>query len=132
MNEQNNEFRYTYSAKEQTEVKKIREKYETRKETKLECVRRLDRSVTQTAQIVSLTIGILGTLIMGFGMSMIMTEMRTTLGMSYQASLIAGIVIGVVGCAVASIAYPIYLAIVKHMRRKLAPEILRLTDELMK
>ena len=61
-----------------------------------------------------------------------MTELAESLGLSGDGAMIVGIIVGVVGGVLASLAYPIYNAIVKAKRKKLAPEIIRLTDELMK
>ena len=129
-----NGFSYTYSASEQKELKKIREKYipSTEVEDKMERLRRLDASVWKTALAVSLVLGIVGTLILGLGMSLCMTELGELIGAHGDMAMIIGIVIGVVGVVIASLAYPIYDAIVKAKRKRLAPEILRLTDELMK
>lgn len=133
-NNENKGFRYTYSAKEQAELKRIRDKYTppTETEDKMERLRRLDASVTQTAQTVALVFGIIGTLILGFGMSLCMTDLGEILGSHRDMPMVVGIIIGVVGGILASIAYPVYNAIVKSKRKKLAPEIIRLTDELMK
>ena len=127
-------FSYTYSAKEQAELKRIREKYTppTELEDKMALLRRLDASVTQTAQIVALVLGIIGALILGFGMSLVMTDLAKILGSYKDFAMVIGIIIGIVGGILASLAYPIYHAIVKAKRKKLAPQILRLTDELMK
>ncbi len=127
-------FTYTYSAKEQAELKKIREKYTppTEAEDKMVRLRRLDASVTNTAQAVALVFGIIGTLILGFGMSLCMTDLCEILGSHRGMAMPIGIIIGVIGGTIASLAYPIYNAIVKAKRKKLAPEIIRLTDELMK
>ena len=133
-NQEQSGFTYTYSAKEQAELKKIREKYTapTKSEDKMERLRRLDASVTQTAQAVALVGGVIGTLILGFGMSLIMTDLADILGPYKDMAMVIGIPVGVVGGVLASLAYPIYNAIVKAKRKKLAPEIIRLTDELMK
>ena len=133
-NNKNNGFQYTYSAKEQAELKRIRDKYTapTEAEDKMARLRRLDASVTNTAQAVALVFGVIGTLILGFGMSLVMTDLAESLGISGDAAMLIGIIIGVVGGILASLAYPIYHAIVKAKRKKLAPEIIRLTDELMK
>ena len=132
-NEQNG-FTYTYSAKEQAELKKIREKYTapTEVEDKMARLRRLDAGVTNTAQAVAIVIGIVGVLLLGFGMSLIMTDLGSILGAYQDMAMVIGIAIGIVGGILASLAYPIYHAIVKAKRKKLAPEILRLTDELLK
>ncbi|MBQ3040617.1 MAG: hypothetical protein IJD42_03360 [Clostridia bacterium] len=133
-NQEQNVFSYNYSAKEQAEIKKIREKYTppTDVEDKMERLRRLDASVTQTAQIVALILGIIGTLILGFGMSLILTNLSSMIGLSHNVAMAVGIVIGILGGGAASLAFPIYNVIVKERRKKLAPEIIRLTDELMK
>ena len=127
-------FSYTYSANEQAEIKKIREKYTlpTKAEDTMARLRRLDAGVTNTAQAVSLIFGVIGTLILGFGMSLCMTDLGTILGSYRDMAMIFGIIIGLIGGIFASLAYPVYNAIVKAKRKKLAPEILRLTDELMK
>ena len=133
-NQEKNNFSYTYSAKEQAELKRIREKYAppTEDEDKMARLRRLDASVTNTAQAVSLVFGIIGALILGFGMSLCMTDLAEILGLHGTIAMVIGIVIGVIGGILASLAYPIYHAIVKAKRKKIAPEIIRLTDELMK
>ncbi len=133
-NNKNNGFQYTYSAKEQAELKRIRDKYTapTETEDKMTRLRRLDASVTNTAQAVALVFGVIGTLILGFGMSLVMTELAESLGISGDAAMAIGIIVGIVGGVLASLAYPIYNAIVKAKRKKLAPEIIRLADELIK
>ena len=132
-NEQNR-FSYTYSAKDQAELKKIREKYapQSEEEDKMARLRRLDASVARTAQAVALVFGVLGTLILGFGMSLCMTDLFADFGIGKNTAFVVGIAVGVVGGILASLAYPIYNAIIRHKRKKLAPEILRLADELMK
>ena len=133
-NNENNGFQYTYSAKEQAELKRIRDKYTAPKEAedKMTRLRRLDASVTQTAQIVALVFGIIGALILGFGMSLCMTDLGEILGSYRDMAIVIGIIVGVIGGVLASLAYPIYHSIVKAKRKKLAPEILRLTEELLK
>lgn len=117
-------FSYTYSAKQQEEIKKIREKYLPKEADKMEQLRRLDESVTRKGTIVSLVVGIIGTLVMGFGMSCCMVWTDTM--------LVLGIIVGIVGIAALSAAYPLYNYVTKKEREKIAPEIIRLSDELMK
>ncbi len=127
-------FSYTYSAKEQEELRKIRDKYTapTQSENKMEQLRRLDASVTAKATNVSLTLGIIGALILGFGMSLAMTDLGEMLGTYRSFAMLIGIVVGIIGIVLVCLAYPTYNRIVKKERAKIAPEILRLTDELMK
>lgn len=133
-NQEKNGFTYIYSAGEQAELRRIRNKYTAPNESedKMARLRRLDASVTNTAQAVALVFGVIGTLILGFGMSLCMTELAEILGSHSDLAMVIGIPVGVVGGILASLAYPIYHAIVKAKRKKLAPEIIRLTDELMK
>ena len=130
METQNESFSFTYSANEQEEIKRIRQKY-LPKEDKMEQLRRLDASVTKKASIVSIVIGVIGVLIMGTGMSLTMTNLGKYLGLQ-GSSLVIGVIIGMIGIVLVCCAYPVYNRIVLKEREKIAPEILRLTDELMK
>lgn len=123
-------FNYTYSAKQQEEIKAIRKKYEAPEENKMEQLRRLDASATQKATTRSMTVGIIGALIMGLGMSITMTDIGAVFG-SFL-SMVVGIVIGIVGIVLVCLAYPTYHRTLKAERERIAPEILRLSDELMK
>ena len=123
-------FNYTYSAKQQEEIKTIRQKYEAPEENKMEQLRRLDASATQKATVRSMTVGIIGALIMGLGMSITMTDIGAVFG-SFL-SMLVGIVIGIVGIVLVCLAYPTYHRTLKAERERIAPEILRLSDELMK
>lgn len=125
-------FNYTYSAKEQDEIKAIRKKYAVQEQTedKMAQLRRLDTGVYSKASTASLVVGIIGALIMGIGMSLVMTDIGEVLGT--VLAMIIGISIGIVGIVLVCLAYPIYNRTLKREREKIAPEILRLTDELMK
>lgn len=123
-------FSYTYSAKQQEEIKAIRKKYEAPEENKMEQLRRLDASATKKATIRSMTVGIIGALIMGLGMSISMTDIGAVFG-SFL-SMLVGIVIGVLGIVLVCLAYPIYHRTLKAERERIAPEVFRLSDELMK
>ena len=127
-------FRYTYSAKEQTEIQNIRKKYETAtgKEDKMAQLRRLDASVSSKATTVALVVGIVGALIMGLGMSLAMSDLSEILGIHPDVGILLGIVIGIVGIVPVCLAYPLYNRTLKKEREKIAPEVLRLSDELMK
>ena len=122
----NTTFNYTYSAKEQEEIKRIREKYATptKKETSMEQLRRMDESATKGAAVVSLIVGIAGALILGIGMCCTMVW--------GDKLFVPGIIIGLVGIAGVCAAYPLYARMVKKKRAELAPEIMRLTDELLR
>lgn len=126
-------FNYTYSAKEQDEIKAIRKKYSTpEEEDKMTQLRRLDATVTQKSQAVSLVFGIIGALLLGLSMSLAMTNLGEILGSYKEMAMLLGIIIGIIGIVLVCVAYPIYNRIVKKEREKIAPEIIRLTDELIK
>ena len=126
MEEKRETFTYTYSAAQQEEIKRIREKYTppTQEEDKMEKLRKLDKSVTRSGAIAALVVGIVSTLVMGVGMCCTMVWGETL--------FVPGIVIGVIGIIGVCLAYPLYIRITKKQRVRLAPEIMRLTDELMK
>ena len=127
-------FKLIYSAKEQEEIKAIRQKYVVTEEAedKMTQLRRLDAGVTQKASAVSLALGIIGALILGVGMSLTMSDFSKILGAYEDRAMLIGIAIGIVGILLVSLAYPLYNRTVKKEREKIAPEIIRLTDELMK
>ena len=131
-NKEKETFNYTYSAKEQEEIKRIRKKYAApaEEEDKMAQLRRLDARVYSKATTASLVVGIIGALIMGIGMSLVMTEIGAALGT--MLSMIIGICVGIIGIVLVSLAYPVYNRTLKKEREKIAPEILRLADELMK
>lgn len=122
MEHNNHSFEYTYSAPRQEEIKRIREKYLPKEEDKMEQLRRLDGGVTQKATLVSLVVGIISTLILGVGMCCCLV----------WELFVLGVVVGIVGMVGVAAAYPVYIRVVTREREKVAPEILRLTDELMK
>ena len=129
MEEQNETFNYTYSAKQQEEIKNIRKKYLAPEEDKMAQLRKLDQRATQKAQAWAIALGVVGALILGTGMSLAMTELSGFLG---GTAMFIGIPVGLVGIVLAVLAYPVYNRILKKERQRIAPEILRLTEELMK
>ena len=126
---ENNSFEYTYSARRQQEVEQIRKAYLPKEEDKMDQLRRLHAIPTQKAQAASLAVGILGALILGTGMSLCLTDLGAVLG---SFAMVLGITVGIVGMVLVALAYPLYNRTVKKEREKIASEILKLTDELMK
>jgi len=121
-------FEYNYSAPteaERKEIDSIRRQYETRvdsEQSKLERIRELDRRVKNGAMITSLTVGIIGALIFGTGLSMVLEFGQVFLG----------VIISVVGAIPMIIAYPLYKGVLKKNKKKFGEEILRLSKELLK
>lgn len=118
------DFEYTYSAKQQEEVERIKAKYLPKQETKLEQLKRLDKQAEKPGMIVAITVGIIGTLIMGVGMCFTMVW-NTSIAM-----FVAGIIIGIAGMGIAGAAFPLYKRITQKQRAKIADQILKLSEEL--
>lgn len=126
MNENEEVFTYEYTAKQQKEIRKIREKYQQRPNeiSKMDKLRKLDASVTKKGTCISLVVGVLSCLILGTGMSCVMVW--------GEDLFFIGVVVGIVGLIGVICAYPLYTYITKKERERLAPEILELADELLK
>ncbi len=122
-------FEYTYSAQRKQEIEAIREAYLPKAEDPMDRLRSLHNSATGKARSAAITVGIIGALILGTGMSLCMTELGLLLG-SYAMPV--GIVVGVAGMALAAMAVPVYRRTLQKERERIAPEILRLSEELLK
>ena len=126
---ENNSFEYTYSAAQKNEIQSILKKYDTTKEKKsdretmLEELRKLDQSTSRPGMIAGLTMGILGTLILGGGMSMVMV--------GPSILFYPGILIGVAGMVIALAAYPLCKKITAKQKEKNAPRIIELSQKLL-
>lgn len=114
-------YHYTYSAGQQQELRELRAKYLPREETALEHLHRLDQSVTSRGTLWSIVTGTAGSLVLGLGMSMVMV----------WELFLPGVLVGCIGLAGVIAAYPLYLQLVKRDRARIAPEIIRLTNELL-
>lgn len=125
--EQKDTFKMTYSARQREEIDQIRQKYVPQEPDKMAQLRALDGSATRKATTAALIVGVVGALLLGTGMSLAMTDIGAPLG---AAALPLGIAVGVVGIAILSLAYPLYRRTLQKARTRIAPEILRLTDEL--
>ena len=119
-----NSFNYSYSAPQRDEVKKIREKYMPKVESPMEKLHRLDESCAKKGTALSLVTGTISALILGVGMCCCMVWG----GLLF----VPGIAIGITGLVGAGAAYPIYNKVTQKERQRIAPEILQLTDELLK
>ena len=115
-------FVYSYSAERQSEIEAIRKKYlpQNEQESKLEQLRKLDASVGTKALIASMALGILSALVFGVGMCCFLVWSLWALG-----ALLC--VVGVIGMLVAPW---LYRRLVEKRKAEIAPEILRLTEEL--
>ena len=110
-------------------VQKIRTQYTEKQHTELDELKALDAKVKKPANVFAYTYGSVGAIVMGAGMSLVMTEIGTINGLT--SPMIPGIAIGVVGMGMALSTYPIYKKILGGRKRKYAPEILKLSEKIM-
>ena len=111
-------------------IQKIRTQYTEKEHTQLDELKALDRKVKKPVNVFAFTFGTVSAIIMGAGMSLVMTDIGSMLGIA--ETMIPGIVIGVVGLALAILNYPMYKALLASRRKKYAHKIIALSDQLMK
>lgn len=111
-------------------VQKIRTQYTEKEHTQLDALKALDNKVKRPANVFGCVFGAVGAIIMGAGMSLVMTDFGSTLGI--ENPMAPGVVIGVVGLAIAIVNWPIYKGILSSRRRKYAGEVIRLSDSITK
>ena len=110
-------------------VEKIRTKYVEKKDSSLDELRKLDKKVKRPAEVFAYIFGSIGAIVMGAGMSLVMTDIAATLGLGDM--MIPGIVIGVVGMVLAIINYPIYKGILSSRKKKYAERVLELSNKIL-
>ncbi len=110
-------------------VQKIRTQYTEKQHTELDALKALDAKVKRPANVFAYVFGSIGALIMGAGMSLVMTDIGAILGIANTMPV--GIVIGIVGMAMAIANYPLYQGILANRRKKYAAKILELSDKLL-
>ena len=111
-------------------VQKIRTQYTEKENTRLEELKALDRKVKKPANVFAYVFGTVSAIVMGCGMSLVMTDIGTQLGMT--ETMMPGIAIGVTGLVLALFTYPIYKRILASRKKQYAPQIIALSDKLMK
>ena len=111
-------------------VEKIRSQYTEQEHTELDALKALDAKVKKPANVFGYTYGSLGTIVMGAGMSLVMTDIGAVLGMA--DTLLPGIVVGVVGLAMVLTTYPIHKKILNSRKKKYAHQIMELSDRITK
>ena len=112
-------------------VQKIRTQYTEKEHTGLDDLRELDKKVKRPANVFSYIFGSIGAIVMGAGMSLVMTDIAEQIGLGIDPML-PGILIGIVGMFMAIINYPIYKGILGSRRKKYAEKIIAMSDEIMK
>lgn len=127
---QENTFTYKYSAKENKELQEIREKYLPREDSQVDELKKLDTMVKRPADVFAYIFGSIGAIIMGSGMSLVMTDIAGIVGI--QNPMLYGIVIGILGLFMVIVNYPIYKGILGSRRKKYADKIIELSDSILK
>ena len=110
-------------------AQKIRAQYMEKVPSELDSLRELDAKVKKPATVFSYIFGSISAIIMGAGMSLVMTDIGEILGMT--SAMIPGIAIGVVGLGMALLTYPMYKGILNSRKKKYGAEILKLSDKIM-
>ena len=121
---ENNTFSYNYSAARNKEVENIRKKYMPKEESKIETLKRLDDRVQTAGMIEGLCLGIIGALVFGIGVCFFLDVFA---GAVWLTALFM-----IIGTLLMLPAYPIYRRISRKTKAKLTPEILRLSEEIIK
>ena len=111
-------------------VQKIRTQYTEKEHTELDTLKELDAKVKKPATVFGYTLGCISALVMGAGMSLVMTDIGESVGVAHPMAV--GIVVGVIGLLGAVVNYPIYKSILSGRRKKYSEEIIKLSDSIMK
>ena len=110
-------------------AQKIRTQYMEKTPSELDALRKLDSKVKRPANVFAYTFGSISAVVMGAGMSLVMTDIGATIGIT--SALVPGIAIGVVGLGMALLTYPMYKGILNSRKKKYGAEILSLSDKIM-
>ena len=110
-------------------AQKIRAQYMEKQITDLDELRQLDKKVKRPAYTFAYIFGSISAIIFGAGMSLVMTEIGEFIGL--ENTLVTGIVVGIVGMAMAFLTYPIYNGILNSRKKKYASQIIELTDKII-
>ena len=111
-------------------VQKIRTQYTEKQHTELDELKALDAKVKKTANVFAYTYGSVSAVVMGAGMSLVMTDIGAIVGL--VSAMVPGIAVGVIGMGMALSTYPIYKKILNNRKKKYAAEIMALSDKIMK
>lgn len=110
-------------------AQKIRTQYTEKEHSQLDALKKLNAKVKHPANVFAYVFGAAGAIIMGSGMSLVMTDIGAAIGL--QDAMVPGVVIGAIGLLMAIVNYPIYKSLLNSRRKKYAPEILKISDKIM-
>jgi hypothetical protein len=110
-------------------AQKIRTQYMEKTPSELDALRELDAKVKRPANVFAYVFGSISAVVMGAGMSLVMTDIGATLGIA--SALVPGIVIGALGLGLALLTYPIYKRILARRKKKYGAEILAISEKII-
>ena len=110
-------------------VQKIRTQYAEKEHTQLDALKKLDAKVKRPAKVLAYLLGVVGAIVLGCGMSLVMTDIGATLEIAN--TMAPGIVVGIVGLVLVVVNYPIFQGFISSRRKKYADEIMALSDKLL-
>ena len=110
-------------------AQKIRAQYMEKTPSELDALRELDAKVKRPANIFAYAFGSISAIIMGAGMSLVMTDIGATIGIT--SALVPGIAIGALGLGMALLTYPIYKGILNACKKKYGAQIIALSEKIM-
>lgn len=115
--------------KERALAQEIRSRYAEKKTEGIAMLTALDRKVTAPANALAIAVGSVAALVMGTGMSLIMTDIGVSIGLSNP--MIPGVITGLVGLLTAAANYPLYRKFLAKRRRTYASSVLDLSDRIL-
>lgn len=110
-------------------AQQIRAQYTEKQYTQLDTLKKLDKKVKKPANVFAYVFGCIAAVVMGSGMSLVMTDIGETIGVA--SPMVPGIIIGIVGMIMAIINYPIYKKLLASRRNKYSAEIMKLSDDIL-
>jgi len=110
-------------------IQKIRSQYTEKEHSELDDLKALDMKVRRAPTTFAYVFGSISAIVMGSGMSLVMTDIGSILGISNP--MIPGILIGIVGLGLSLLTYPIYKGMLNRRKKKYAPQILALSERIM-
>ena len=110
-------------------AQQIRDQYVEKKPTELDELKNLDAEVKRPANAFAYAFGSLSAIVMGTGMSLVMTDVGSVIGLKKTKGV--GVVMGIAGMAMAIANYPIHKSILENRKREYAGRILDLSDKIL-
>lgn len=110
-------------------VQKIRTQYTEKEHTELDTLKELDAKVKRPANAFAYIFGTVGAVVMGSGMSLVMTDIGSSIGI--ENAMVPGIVVGAAGLLMALLNYPIYKRLLASRRKKYADRIINLSEKII-